>query len=167
MARWNNNSAHKFTLPQQYLFLRNNPNCTGDGELGNRQLVWRYEAQATPLSRVYKIEIRLREGTGYPEVLVKDPNLQELAGKREIPHVYRNPLRLCLYLPRKRQWHGGLRLDQTIVPWTALWLYYFEEWLSSDEWKGGGEHPGDSLQPSANRSLRRITRNYETRPRRR
>ena len=27
---------------------------------------------------------------------------------------------------------------QTIVPWTALWLFYFEEWLTSDDWKGGG-----------------------------
>jgi hypothetical protein len=27
------------------------------------------------------------------------------------------------------------------VPWTALWLFYFEEWLTSDDWKGGGIHP--------------------------
>ncbi len=40
-----------------------------------------------------------------------------------------------------------MRLDQTIVPWTALWLFYFEEWLESNEWKGGGEHPGDTDQP--------------------
>ena len=36
-----------------------------------------------------------------------------------------------------------MRVDQTIVPWTTLWLFYFEDWLSSDEWKGGGLHPGD------------------------
>jgi len=34
-----------------------------------------------------------------------------------------------------------MRLDQTIVPWTSLWLFHLEEWLSSDDWKGGGEHP--------------------------
>ena len=34
-----------------------------------------------------------------------------------------------------------MRLDQTIVPWTALWLLYFEEWLFSDEWAGGGVYP--------------------------
>ena len=32
-----------------------------------------------------------------------------------------------------------MRLDQTVVPWTSLWLFYFEDWLSSDEWKGGGD----------------------------
>jgi hypothetical protein len=32
-------------------------------------------------------------------------------------------------------------LDQTVVPWASLWLFYFEEWLASDVWKGGGIHP--------------------------
>jgi hypothetical protein len=27
------------------------------------------------------------------------------------------------------------------LPWAAIWLFYFEEWLASGEWKGGGEHP--------------------------
>jgi hypothetical protein len=34
-------------------------------------------------------------------------------------------------------------LDRTIVPWAVLWLYFFEEWLRSGEWLGGGEHPGE------------------------
>jgi hypothetical protein len=34
-----------------------------------------------------------------------------------------------------------MRIDQTIVPWAILWLFYYEEWLVSDDWKGGGEHP--------------------------
>lgn len=29
-----------------------------------------------------------------------------------------------------------------LIPWIATWFYYFEEWLVSDEWKGGGVHPG-------------------------
>jgi hypothetical protein len=37
-----------------------------------------------------------------------------------------------------------MRLDHTIVPWTALWLFYFEEWLISNDWKGGGVHPSSS-----------------------
>jgi hypothetical protein len=36
------------------------------------------------------------------------------------------------------------------VPWTALWLFYFEEWLVSNEWKGGGEHPGGVDKPQFN-----------------
>jgi hypothetical protein len=43
-----------------------------------------------------------------------------------------------------------MMLDQSIVPWTALWLFYFEEWLESNDWKGGGEHPGDAGKPERN-----------------
>jgi hypothetical protein len=44
-----------------------------------------------------------------------------------------------------------MRLDLTVVPWTALWLFYFEEWLASDDWKGGGMHPetGDDHEEAA------------------
>ena len=65
-----------------------------------------------------------------------------LAGGRRIPHLYeQKPPKLCLYLPRNSEWQSWMRLDQTIVPWTALWLFYFEEWLVSNDWKGGGMHP--------------------------
>lgn len=44
------------------------------------------------------------------------------------------------------------------LPWTHLWLVYFEEWLSSDDWKGGGRHPGDEPEAGGNRALRRRMR---------
>jgi hypothetical protein len=47
---------------------------------------------------------------------------------------------LCLFLPRAKEWDGMMRIDQTFVLWTEVWLYYFEEWLASNDWKGGGEH---------------------------
>jgi hypothetical protein len=34
-----------------------------------------------------------------------------------------------------------MKISDTIVPWAVLWLYYFEDWLATDEWKGGGKHP--------------------------
>ena len=109
------------------------------------------------MSREYEIEIEYKQ-SDVPKVRVLQPNLIELAGDRDIPHVYRDPLRLCLYLPRKRQWHAGLRIDQTIVPWTILWLYYFEEWLATDEWKGEGEHPDPEAPTEGNRRTRRMLR---------
>jgi hypothetical protein len=39
-----------------------------------------------------------------------------------------------------------MRLDKTIVPWATKWLYYFEHWLATDDWQGGGEHPGDAAE---------------------
>jgi hypothetical protein len=82
-----------------------------------------------------------RDG-GAPEAFVDTPDLVELANGRRIPHVYSDrPLRLCLYLPCALDWQKHLRIDETVVPWTYLWLGYFEEWLWSGEWKGGGVHP--------------------------
>lgn len=77
-------------------------------------------------------------------MFIDSPDLHALADGRKLPHVYADhPPKLCLYLPRAFEWGRHLRLDRTIVPWTGLWLFYFEEWLWSDEWKGGGVHPGD------------------------
>jgi hypothetical protein len=30
---------------------------------------------------------------------------------------------------------------ETIVPWISEWLMYYELWLSTGEWLGGGIHP--------------------------
>ncbi|WP_254451359.1 hypothetical protein [Aliiroseovarius sp. xm-m-339-2] len=75
-----------------------------------------------------------------------------LAGERDLPHIYHDPDRLCLYLPGTGQWDASKRLDLTIIPWTHLWLIYFEEWLASDEWKGGGKHPGEDDPNEGNRA---------------
>jgi len=34
-----------------------------------------------------------------------------------------------------------LKLTQTLIPWTAEWLWYFEDWLTTRDWAGGGMHP--------------------------
>lgn len=123
--------------------LRANPIARGCGEARSGRLSWRYQARPTPLSRAYDVHISYRLNTP-PKVYVHDPVLADLAPGRPLPHVYeQRPARLCLYLPGTGEWSPGMRLDQTIVPWTALWLFFFEEWLVTDEWKGGGVHPGD------------------------
>ncbi|MGO9685863.1 MAG: hypothetical protein ACLPTZ_25385 [Beijerinckiaceae bacterium] len=88
-----------------------------------------------------------------PDVFVEAPDLNALAGGRALPHIYHDPTRLCLYLPGKPEWAAWMRLDQTIVPWTLMWLFYFEDWLPSGEWRGGGEHPRKT-QRSRNRRRR-------------
>jgi len=90
-----------------------------------------------------------------PNVFVINPDLSELAGGRSLPHVYHNPLRLCLTLPGTRKWTGTMRIDQTFVPWATTWLYYFEEWLISHERKGGGKHPNSSDNQHYGRRFRR------------
>jgi hypothetical protein len=127
----------------QYLYLQTNPVCTGWGTLRLERVVWRFVAVPTPLSRRYGVRLEYRVGTT-PRVFVDEPDLLVLADRRRLPHVYQQqPPRLCLYLPGTGEWTPAMRLDQSIVPWAILWLFYFEEWLVSDEWKGRGVHPGE------------------------
>jgi hypothetical protein len=155
-----NSQPRPLTAAQQFLNLRLNPICVGTGRLHAGRLVWRYRVSPTPLSRDYEVRIDYRQGD-IPMVFIDEPDLIALADGRRLPHVYeQKPTRLCLYLPRACEWATWMRIDLTIVPWAALWLFYFEEWLSSGQWKGGGEHPGE---PEAVRPTRRTARCLATR----
>lgn len=142
------------TLSQQLLFLRANPSIEGEGTVRANKLTWTMTVQPTALARTYRACITYLPGET-PSVQIVEPNLEDLAAGRPLPHVYRNPLRLCLYLPGTGEWKATKRLDQTIVPWTYIWLYYFEDWLGTDDWKGGGLHPGEGPKAPQNRALRR------------
>lgn len=129
------------TVAQQLLNLRGDPSVPGEGTLRRGGLTWRCDLQPTPLSRTYKVRIDYQQGKT-PQVFVDHPNLVDLAGGKPLPHVYdQSPTRLCLYMPAYEEWHGGMLLSRTVVQWAMLWFFFFEEWLASGEWKGGGEHP--------------------------
>ena len=51
-------------------------------------------------------------------------------------------VQICLY--RHREFTKDKFLANTIIPWTVEWLYFYEIWLATGEWCGGGEHPGES-----------------------
>lgn len=152
-------SPRTLTASQQFLNLRTNPISSGSGSLRAGQLTWRCAVTPTPISRSYELRIDYRQGDT-PRAYIDAPNLVALAEGRRLPHVYeQQPTRLCLYLPGTREWTPALRLDQTIVPWATLWLYFFEDWLVSDEWKGGGKH--SEPDPRATRRNRGRRNNNE------
>jgi hypothetical protein len=136
--------SRNLSAAQQYLALRSSPISEGSGSLGRGRLVWTWQVAPSALSRLYTLKLLFKEG-GSPKVFVEEPDLVALAEGRKIPHLYSEaPVKLCLYLPGSGEWHSGLLIAKTIIPWAALWLYFFEEWLISDEWKGGGQHPIDT-----------------------
>jgi hypothetical protein len=129
------------TVEVQLAFLRRNPTCSGEGSVRLGKLRWQFNCIPTPMARTYRIDVQYKVGTN-PDVFVIDPHLPTLAKGQKLPHVYsEEPTELCLWLPSTKEWHPSLRLDQTVIPWTYLWLYYFEDWLLTADWKGGGEHP--------------------------
>jgi hypothetical protein len=87
------------TAAQQYVNLRANPLSSGDGVLRAGSFTWRFDASPSPLSRVYRVRIEMAQERS-PRTFVETPDLALLADGRDLPHVYRNPTRLCLYLPR-------------------------------------------------------------------
>ena len=106
-------------------------------------LTWTGNIIGHPLGRSYTTEIVYRLGS-VPQTRVLAPCIVSLAEGRSVPHLYSQAeRRLCLYHPSYREWDASKYIGQTIVPWTATWLYFFEEWLYSNDWKGGGEHPPD------------------------
>lgn len=131
----------RLTAAQQYLNLRTAAADPVGGVLGRDGLTWWCKVTPTPLSRTYRLRIEYRRGLT-PKAFVEDPDLSELAEGRRLPHVYgQSPAQLCLYLPGSGEWHHGLLISRTIIPWATLWLFYFEDWLASGEWRGGGMHP--------------------------
>lgn len=128
---------------QQWIRLKSSSICRGRGLVRNGELVWDFDAKPTPLSRTYRLRIRFKR-LGSPDVTVLSPDLNELAGDRYLPHVYSfNPVQLCLHFPEYDEWTLDKAIANTIVPWAYLWLIYFEHWLATDEWQGGGKHPGE------------------------
>lgn len=54
---------------------------------------------------------------------------------KEAPHRYSNGS-LCLHLPKDRSWSPTMFIAETILPWTAEWLAFYEIWLLTRKWYG-------------------------------
>jgi hypothetical protein len=109
-----------------------------------RGLEYRFTVAPSEWGRRYGCVLRVAPDGYWPEVLVQSPSLDALAGGKKLPHVYpHNGLgtKLCLWWPKNREWSWRLRLSETFVPWTAEWLWFFEDWLYTGTWAGGGQHP--------------------------
>lgn len=113
----------------------------GQGEVRSGALTWLDWLRPSPLGRDYLARVHYAPDKP-PSSYILNPSLTELAAGKNLPHVYSQAEgKLCLYLPGCGQWHTGMFIGATTIPWTIMWLYFFEEWLFSGEWKGGGEHP--------------------------
>ncbi len=53
---------------------------------------------------------------------------------------------LCLFDPRVSPWKGSYNLHETIIPWTAEWLVFYELYKIHGKWLGP-EAPHDPKEP--------------------
>ena len=109
-------------LRQQFPFL----NC----RISGLKLTCRGRIQPTELSPSYRIEICYSPWDS-PEVRVIDPKIEFTKGA----HIYHNDT-LCLFDWREQPWRKRWHIHETIVPWTAEWLVFYELWLLTGKWHG-------------------------------
>jgi hypothetical protein len=93
-----------------------------------------------------------------PNVFVMDPELSALAGGRALPHVYQDPLRLCLTLPGTREWTGTMRIDRDIRTLGNNVGLLFRGLADHRRMEGGGKHPDPTDNERYGRRERRATR---------
>lgn len=95
----------------------------------------------TPRSEAYEVEVRLGiKKNDSIQVRILSPKLVANKNGGKIPHMYLQKT-LCLFMPKYAEFKKTDYISNTIIPWTSLWLYYYELWHSTGKWLGGGEHP--------------------------
>lgn len=99
-----------------------------------RALSWRGKLRPSVTSGSYLVEVKYRLG-GEPVTRVVH-RLETRAGL-SLPHVW-NHTRQVLCLHERRDWRPGTLIANSIVPWASEWLFFYEFWLVTGEWDGGG-----------------------------
>jgi hypothetical protein len=102
-------------------------------------VVWQGTVYPLPLSLTYLIRIRYEKYRS-PQVSVISPILELHEEASSLPHTFTGDY-LCLYYSDYHEWTSDKYVAETIVPWISLWLLYYEAWLATGKWLGGGiEH---------------------------
>ena len=92
----------------------------------------------TTASRVYDVKVCFNKYQGV-SVYVVNEKLEVARNRKKLPHVYSHEeQKLCLYSWKKRQWTKEKLISSTIIPWASEWLEFYELWLISGQWLGGG-----------------------------
>ena len=99
---------------------------------------WTGTLSPRPSSPAYRVRISY-DPVRDPITHVLSPDLHS-----DAPHRFHGGRRgrdgsLCLYLfddPEAAHWDHRSLVSETIVPWAATWLYFYEVWLENGKWSG-------------------------------
>ena len=93
----------------------------------------------TDVSVDYKVRLVVQQGRKSVDVFVEEPRINLYQNGKKVPHIYSNGS-LCLYYPEYQEWNYRDSWAETLIPWTSLWLFYYEIWKDTGNWLGGGIH---------------------------
>jgi hypothetical protein len=115
-----------------------------------------WEGILAPDKREHLVRVHYRVPTLLENISLTDaqPRVQVIGPKLErhldyeqgpIPHVYKSEIDpslpyLCLFSPSLREWDVDDLMADTTIFWTNEWLYFYEGWLITKKWRGGGRH---------------------------
>ena len=134
------------TAIQQYNILRHEfPESSGSVRCGT--MTWFGEFMPSALSDTYRLKITYTTGKP-PKVYIVSPKPLPLAeGAKRLPHTYsysNGKQQLCLFLPKAGEWNSSMFIATTIVHWAVQWMYYYEIWVTTGKWMGGGHGNWDA-----------------------
>jgi hypothetical protein len=95
--------------------------------------------------RAYRVRITYREGR-FPRAEVLDPQPQRRIPERPVAHTNGADHVPCLFTPTNGDWRPSMWLSNTVVPWLGEWLVFYEGWLTTGTWHGGGVLPSSCDQ---------------------
>lgn len=123
------------SIGEQAFALRDRCPRSPPAKITANSLRWTTRLAPTGASRTYPVCITYFVGH-YPKVRV----LSRLATRDDDgpPHVFGDGS-LCLHVTD--DWNSTMLIADTTVPWAAEWLFFYELWLPTGEWYGGGEWP--------------------------
>ena len=130
--------GRQFSIAQQWASVRFAVPSSVRRAMNGSNLRCEVRLRPTALSCEYLVTVGYTLGTR-PEVRLASPELRTRNGE-EAPHVFGDGS-LCLFRFPYREWSARAPIGRTILPWTSLWLYFYETWLVTGVWHGGGEHP--------------------------
>jgi hypothetical protein len=123
-------------------------------ESTSRSATW--EGVLAPVEREHTVRVRYSVPYAIENVTSRDiqPRVQVISPRLErhndyeegpIPHVYvcdsdAGLPYLCLFSPSAGEWSADDLIAHTTIFWAAQWLYFYEFWLLTKRWKGGGRH---------------------------
>lgn len=126
----------------------------GEGKPTHNGFVWICDFTPTPISNTYTLKISYDAGD-YPKSYIVSPKPLRLAdGASRLPHTYdTTKQRLCLFKPDFGEWSSSMVIADTIVHWAVLWMFFYESWVCTGKWLGGGHGNWDVIPREQVREL--------------
>ncbi len=139
------NNNHITPVHQLGLLKHTYPNSIG--EIRRGKMTWSCDITPSALSDTYRLKITYSLGQSPKAYIISPKPLPLAEGAQRLPHTYdysNGKQQLCLYYPGSGEWKSSMVIANTMVHWAVQWMYYYEVWLITGIWIGGGHGNWDT-----------------------